>query len=334
MKRSMARWLLLFSLILPVALHAEEPTSLLVSSVLADSSLVAPVASYRYDNGDGTAYRVGISGWTLDGEWSRRRSERHSLVFAVDATPMNARSSNLTYEDGVRTEELDYEHASYRVRGGVRLHPTANARVDLFLVGLQESVDGLPADVMERWERPYGGLEVAYSWRSVRSEQPLISSIDGHDLTVRGEGFLGDREWSRVTLSQQWGKSLGRFHFRQGSSAVLGTGFDFVNASLIGGSWDALGGNAVYGLRYGEIRATNAVTGNAGVDVRFAPNWYVGIRTSAVLSEELVEGYALNVSGTWRTVGFSGGVATVASYGLRESEPLVYAALVVPLHKR
>jgi hypothetical protein len=311
-----------------------EPTSLLVSSVFADSSVVAPVAWYRHGDPNGSAYRIGVSGWTIEGQWTRRRSPAHSLLFAAELTPMNAHNSNRVYQNGKRREELDYDNASYRVGGGVRLHHGDHTHVDILLVGLYESVSGLPAKVVERWEKPYAGLDVNYTFRNVRDARPLISQIDGIELSIRGEGFHGEDNWARIAFSQQWGNTLGRFHLRQGSAAVFGTADDFVNKSLIGGSWDALGGNAVYGLRQGELRAAHALMGNFGADLRVAGTWYVGGRTSILVGQNLIQGYALNVSGSWRTVGFSGGVALAESTGTRTTEPQVYAALIVPLRRR
>ena len=311
-----------------------EPGSLLVSSVFADSSVVAPVVWYRNTGPDGSGYRVGLSGWTIEGQWTGRRSPAHSLLLATELTPVNAHNSNRVYDNGERTEERDYDNASYRLGGGVRFHPGENTHIDVLLVGLHESVDGLSAKDMRRWEKPYAGLDVHYTFRDVSDARPLIAQIDGIELSVRGEGFLGEDNWSRIAVSQQWGTTLGRFHLRQGSAAVFGTAADFVNKSLVGGSWDALGGNAVYGLRQGEIRTGHALMGNFGADLRVAGNWFVGARTSLLVSEDLIQGYALNVSGTWRMFGFSGGVALAESTGDRTTTPHVYAALIVPLYRR
>src|SRR5687768_18159013 len=79
-----------------------EPAALLVSSVFADSSVVAPVVWYRHTSPDGSGYRVGVSGWTIDGQWTRRRSPTHSLLLVTELTPMNARNSNRVYENGER----------------------------------------------------------------------------------------------------------------------------------------------------------------------------------------------------------------------------------------
>lgn len=335
-KRSMITCALLATLLtLGDARAAEpEPTSLLVSSVFADSSVVAPVTWYRYTAPDGSGYRVGISGWTIEGQWKKRRSPMHSLLLVAELTPMNAHNSNRAYEDGDRREDLDYDHASYRVGGGVRLHPGQNTDIDILLVGLYESVSGLSAKDMRRWEKPYAGLDVTYSFRDVRDARPLLSQIEGIELSIRGEGFLGEDNWSRISVSQQWGTTLGRFHLRQGSAAVFGTADDFVNKSLVGGSWDALGGNAVYGLRQGEIRTGHALMGSFGADLRVAGNWYVGGRLSLLVGAHIIQGYALNVSGNWRTFGFSGGVAIAESTGVRTNEPMVYAVLIVPLYRR
>jgi len=344
MQRSAMLCVLFVSFALPASGADEPKPSLLVSSVFADSSVVVPVVSYRHGDPKGIEYRVGVSGWTVDGQWTARRSPLHSLLFAADLTPLNAHNSDRVYEEGERREDLDYENASYRARGGVRFHlgdgttngdsTTDHTTIDVLLVGLYESVSGLSTRAMNRWDRPYAGLEVAYGFRNVRAERPLIAQIDGLEITVRGEGFVGEDEWTRITYSQQWGNTLGRFHLRQGSFAVLGTADDFVNRSLIGGSWDALGGTAVHGLRQGELRTSHGIGGNFGTDVRFAGNWFVGPRLSLLISEDIIQGYALNVSGTWRTVGFSGGVAIAESTDYRRTERQFYAALIVPLYRR
>src|SRR5687768_14091701 len=154
MKRSTIPCVLLVTLLSFVDARAAEPepTSLLVSSVFADSSVVAPVAWYRHTDPDGSGYRVGLSGWTIEGQWNKRRSPVHSLLLAAELTPMNAHNSNRAYEDGERREDLDYEHASYRVGGGVGFHLGDNTRLDVLMVGLYESVDGLSAKDMRRWE--------------------------------------------------------------------------------------------------------------------------------------------------------------------------------------
>lgn len=335
MKRSLVSCVLYVVSLVPAVMFAQSaPQTLVVSSVYADSSVIAPVAWYRHDDGQGRSHRIGLSGWTIEAESLRKRSERISLLFSADATPMNAHNSNRTFEYGERTEHLDYEHASYRARGGVRIRLNEDSHFDVLAVGLYESVSDLPQFVLARWDRPYAGIEVAHTYRAVREEQPLIAQIDGLELTTRAEAFTGEDDWTRVTFEQNWGNTIGRVHLRQGSSAVFGDGLDWVNSPLIGGSWDALGGRAVYGLRHGEIRDTAALSGNFGADVRIGSAFWIGGRASALIGEDLIHGFALNVSGTWRTFGFNGGIARAEAWGDRDTSPEVYAAVIVPLHRK
>src|SRR5688572_15308459 len=85
-----------------VSLPAIAEDRLLVSSAFGDSSLVAPVVRYEVDQDDGTSWAIGISGWTLDGEWTRRLSATRALRFTADATPLNAHNSDHIYVNGDR----------------------------------------------------------------------------------------------------------------------------------------------------------------------------------------------------------------------------------------
>src|SRR5688500_1132759 len=80
MKRTLAVLLLL------AATASAEEKKLLVSSAFADPSLVAPVVRLDVDRGDGTSYAVGLSGWTIDGEWNRQLTQSRALRFTADAT--------------------------------------------------------------------------------------------------------------------------------------------------------------------------------------------------------------------------------------------------------
>ena len=126
-------------------MHARRSRSRLrcwspASSPTPRSSLRWP--GIAYTDPDGSGYRVGVSGWTIEGQWNERRSPMHSLLLAAELTPMNAHNSNRAYEDGERREDLDYDNASYRVGGGVRLSPwRQDTQLDILLVGLYESVE-------------------------------------------------------------------------------------------------------------------------------------------------------------------------------------------------
>lgn len=303
---------------------AAEPEKLLVASVFADSSIAAPVLRYSVDRGDGTSYEIGLSGWTVDGEWTRAFSPSRAWHVAVDATPINAHNSDRIYVNGRRAPELEYDNASYRARGGLRLTHGPRATTDVLLVALYESVD------LPRWDKPYVGVEVAHTYSVQSSSTPLISAFDGIEVTGRAELMAGQENWTRLSVIEQAGRTYGRLHLRQSLTLLHGSSLDVVNRSLAGGSWDALGGTAIYGLRYGELRLERAGIASGGADVRVARNWHVGIRGSVVnTDDQWLHGHALNFAGTWKTIGANFGVGIP-----EDGDAVVYGALIVPLYKR
>jgi hypothetical protein len=320
------------ALILAVlAFPAVAEDRLLVSSAFGDSSIVAPVVRYEVDQDDGTSWAVGLSGWTVDGEWTRRLSATRALRFTADATPLNAHNSDHIYVNGDRAPELEYDNASYRARGGLRFTPSPRHTTDVFLVALQESVEGVSSALAARWNDPYAGVEVAHTYSIRNHSAPLIASFDGIDVTARLEAFTGEESFSRISLIESAGRNYGRFHVRQSLALLHGSSLDVVNRFVAGGSWDSLGGTAVYGLRYGELRLRRALIASGGGDVRVAGNWRVGVRGSYVDGDDgpSTYGHALNASTTWRTIGANFGV------GFPEAgDTIVYGALIVPLYKK
>lgn len=320
---------LAFALFATVSAQAQREV-LVVSSAFADPSIIAPVVRLEVDRGDGISYAAGISGWTIDGEWAKRLSASSSLRLTADATPINAHNSNLMYVNGVRSEQLDFRDASYRLRGGLRFRPGARQTVDVMGVALYEIVGDLPANVEARWERPYAGVEVSHTFSVVKARELLVSAFDGLEITSRAELFAGKRNWSRLSVVEQAGRSLGRFHLRQSVAILDGSSLDAVNQHVAGGSWDALGGTAIYGLRYGQVRTGRALILNGGADMRVGGNWRAGLRGSyADTAEGRTHGYAINASTTWKTNGFNFGVGVD-----EESNVTAYAALIVPLYRR
>lgn len=319
---------LVFLVLAASAAFGAEPQKLLVASVFVDPSIAAPVVRYSVDRGDGTSYALGLSGWTVDGEWTRRLSDSRALRFTADATPLNAHNSDRIYVNGRRAPELEYDNASYRARGGLRWTHSPRSTTDVLLVGLYESVD------LARWDHPYAGVELAHTYSIRNASESLISSFDGIEVTGRAELFAGNESWSRLSVIESAGRSFGRVHLRQSVALLQGSSLDTVNRFLAGGSWDALGGTAIYGLRYGELRLERAVIASGGADVRIGGNWRAGVRGSYVDGDtEATYGHALNVATTWKTIGVNLGVG-IPEKRDGEGDPIVYAALIVPLYKK
>jgi hypothetical protein len=333
------RLTLLMSLLVAAvpALGADERPfrTLLVSGVFADSSVAGPFA--RFSSGDPAAseYQLTLLGWTVDGQWLKHLSASRAIVVSADATPLNAHFSDRIYVDGERAHELTYDAASYRVRAGLRLTPSDRSSTDVLLVGLVEQVDGLDDSSVEGfWDRPFVGVDVTHTYRAIASDRPLTASFDGFAVSVRVEAFTGSTTWSRASASQRSGAQLGNVHLRQSLLVLTGKSLNVVNRFLIGGSWDALGENALYGYRYGEFRVARGVVANVGGDYALSRDWRVGIRGSYLRSDVAdVYGVALNGSKTWKTFGFNMGIG-VPQGAQGRSDAVVYLAVIAPLYAK
>ncbi len=313
-----------------VAGSARAETKLVVSSILVDPSMVAPVVRLYGDRGEGTSYEIGLSGWTIDGEWQKKLTDNRSRVLAVEATPFHAHNSNRIYVSHVLNRDLEYDNAAYRVSAGLRFSRNPASVLDVRLVGLYEDVDRVAEAVADRWSSPYAGINVTQTWSKIRAREPLIASFDGFEAVARGEVFAGKRTWGRVSITESAGRTFGRIHVMQSAAAMFGTGLDVVNRFVVGGSWDTLRGTAVYGLRYGELRLRRGLIGSAGVDYRFAGNWRAGVRGSWVDSDAVTAySRAIHVSTIIRTIGADVGIGRPP-----KGDPIVYATLIIPLYRK
>lgn len=310
-------------------LGADDRT-LLVSGVFADSSIAGPVVRFTTDN-----YSLTLLGGTLEGSWVKRQSKRHGWILSADVTPFNAHLSNRIYVEGKRAHELEYEAASHRIRGGLRLTPTDRTTTDIQLVGLLERITDIDdAAVRSFWEGPFLGLDVSHAYQNFSSESPLIGAFNGFTAAARVEMFTGPETWSRVSIHQRSGRQFGKIHVRQSLLAMSGKNLNVVNRTLIGGSWDVLGETAMYGHRFGEYRVARGVLANAGADYVLPRNWRVGIRASYLRSDVAdLYGRAINVSKIWKTFGFNAGIgAPQARNG--KSEAVFYLAIIAPLYAK
>ena len=335
MRKAHVRVLLLAVLFPAAARLAAEEKSLLVSGVFADSSIVGPVV--RFTTGDATAseYSLTLLGGTLDGQWVKHRSPRRAWLLSADVTPFNAHLSNRIYVEGERAHELEYEAASHRIRAGRRFTPNDSSTTDIQLVGLRERITEVEdAKVRDFWEGPFLGVELSHTYKRVSSENLLIASLNGFAVNARVEAFGGPETWGRVTLSERGGVQAGKVHLRQSVLIAAGKGFNVVNRTLLGGSWDVLGETAVYGHRYGEYRVARAILGSAGADYMLPRNWRAGIRGSYLKSDvDDVYGGALNVSKIWKTFGFNFGVGFPQPRN-GDSKVNAYLSVIAPLYAK
>ena len=327
MKRVLIAGLLL---LLADVTNAAGGETLVVAGVFADSSVAAPYLQLRTDRGR-DEYKLGISGWTVEGSFVRELDRNRALLVSADATPLNAHSSEYIYIDGDRAKDLEYENASYRLRGGLRFAHGQRSHTDVQLAALVEQLgEEVDPDLAAFWDDPHAGLDIAYAYSHRTNESPLVSAWDGLELGLRGEVYSGQETWSRIQATEAAAKTRGRLHFRQSVSLMAGDSLNTVNRFLPGGSWDALGASALYGFRYAEYRVDRALIASGGIDYLLPRNWRVGLRASCMRSNvENRCGHALNASTTWKTVGVNIGAGFAP-----DRDPILYAAVVAPLYRR
>ncbi|HJQ36244.1 MAG TPA: hypothetical protein VKB93_03805 [Thermoanaerobaculia bacterium] len=308
-----------------------QDRALLVSGVFADSSIVGPAVRFSTKDSKGGEWLLTLLGSSLDAQFVKHRSARRAWIVSADSTPVNAHLSNRIYVEGERAHELEYEAASHRLRAGMRFTPNDSSTTDIQFVGLLEEITDIEdATVRNFWEGPFYGIDASHTYKKFSSESPLVAAFTGFLVNVRAELFGGPETWSRLTVSQRSGVQVGTIHLRQSVLVMGSRNLNVVSRSLVGGSWDVLGENALYGHRYGEYRVARGVVANAGADYGLPRNWRAGIRASYLNSDIADEyGSAVNVSKIWRTFGVNFGV------GFAESrDPVVYFALVAPLYAR
>jgi hypothetical protein len=319
----------IFLLLSAVASGTHAGETLLVSGALSDPSMAAPLLHWKVTGDDGQSWRLGLTGWTMDGGWTKPVGAGRMIVLSAEATPIHAHNSNRMYQDGKRVGSMEYENSAYRVGAGIRFAQSESATAEASLVALYERIAGVddPA-VVAFWKRPYTGFELTHSFSRTTARIPLIAAFDGIETDVRVEQLFGRENWTRVHVSGTAARTFGRVHLRQSLTAMSGRSLNVVNRFLAGGSWDVLGGDAVYGSRYGEFRVRRAAIASSGADWLLPRHWRVGVRGSLMRSDVAnTYGQAINASTTWRTFGFNFGVGKS-----QRGSAVTYASIVAPLY--
>jgi hypothetical protein len=296
--------------------------------VLVEPGQAAPVLELRSVAANGNVWALGINGWTLAADIERPVEKGRRAFASLSATPYDAHSSRRVYQDGVRARDLEFDAASYLLRGGLRLRESERATTEIAAVaGREVAGDGAPSSLREAWRSPFAGVTWTQRYRRVTADDPFAARIHGIDLGLLAEVYGGRRMWSRVTLSETAGRPAGAFHLRQSAMLFAGSGIDRVNAFSIGGSWDVLGPSAVYGTHYAEYRPSRGVVVNGGADYRIAPSWELGARISAFGAPSIARyGSALQTTIHFRGMRLTAGAAKPFG-GSGANHPIAYAVL-------
>ena len=318
-----------------IATGARAETRLITAAVVAEPGQAAPAVSMRTISANGNMWDIGISGWTLSAGIERPIERGLRVIGSVAATPYNANSSTRIYEGGDRATALEYDAASYSARGGVRIRHNERSITELqLLVGHDVIGDDAPRTLSDDWDTPYAGAIGMHRYRRITAEDPFTMRIEGLDVTMRAETYGGaGRSWSRVTVSQTAGRTFGGTHLQQSTMLLAGANLDRVSSFLLGGSWDALGPEAIYGRRYAEYRVTRGVIANGAADRALNERWTLGGRVSAFRAPDITSyGAALQTNVRARGLRITAGVA-VPFGGSGEHPVMLYGSVATAIFR-
>jgi hypothetical protein len=251
------------------------------AALLYETGQLAPVVELRSVAEDGATWRGGISGWTLSLTREKPVDRGRRLILGITATPYNAHSSRRIYVDGRREQALEFDDAAFTARAGMRIRQGEHASIEpAFVIGIERLGAQAPRTLRDMWRSPYAGGQLTERLRFITADDPLLGRIDGLDAALTLEAYRGNRTWTRAMLAATAGRRFGRVHVQQTLAAFSGSNLDTVSAFLLGGSWDQLGPQAIYGRRYAELRVKNGVNANTSLDFALTETLDLGVRGS------------------------------------------------------
>src|SRR5262245_19338384 len=268
--------------VLCAAAARAENLRIVSAALLYETGLLAPSIELRSVAEDGASWRTGINGWTFGLDRERLLDGGRRLTVGMTVTPYNAHSSRRMFLQGTRVRDVEFNDAAVTASAGLRIRQGDHASIEpAIVVGKEWIGDNAASAVRDAWRKPYAGVAVAQRVRFVTADDPLAARLEGVDVTSRLEAYRGDRTWTRATITERAGTTIGRLHLHQSLAAFGGSELDTVSAFLVGGGWDLLGPFAVVGRRYAEFRLNRGIIGNGGADVAVGRGFALGVRGSA-----------------------------------------------------
>ncbi|MBM2811372.1 MAG: hypothetical protein HW416_2131 [Chloroflexi bacterium] len=311
---------------------AAQVTTFVANVGYQSPALVAPAVFLSSSAASGArVWTVGIAGFTLSADLTKRTSPTVAMVLRAEATPVNANSSRYVYRDGRRDPALGFRDRTVRLSAGLRVQGSARWRMDVRVIGLYESVAGVAdSTVVARWRAPYVGLGIETNYSRVVSDDVFNARWDGFKAAGSAAGFLGSQPWWKSQLSFGWGRQVGRVNLRGRAWFLLGHNLDVVNQHLVGGCWDLTESPPLYGYHYAEFRVDRGGVLAGGVDLRLAGDWELGLRVGYLTSPaRSTYGEAVRLSTIWSGIRLHFGVGLPAASLFRggAEAPLVFAGV-------
>jgi hypothetical protein len=282
-------------------------------------------------------WTLGLTGWTLSGDWRGTSTPRRRWHLFARATPTNAYSSNRIYLAGRRVRAAEFRAAAFEIGAGTEVRHRRGWTGGYRAVATHDAIraPAMPA-IEDFWARPFVGVEVAEQYERVTSEDFLGARWDGVKVGGAVRVMTGAHTWSRAAAHVRAGKRAGRL-FATGELDVFGGhSLNTVSATLVGGSWDLPAPHLLTGYRYGEFRRTHGAVLGGGLDLRLRGSWQVGVRTGCLTGGgQNRAGTALQLATVWQGIVMNGGVAFPGS-GDRavERRPVLFATMTAAVLRR
>jgi hypothetical protein len=286
-----------------------DPVVLALQAYYESPQLFAPAMYLVLPDANGS---LGLSqvGWTtrVDGEWRQRK--HLALVGSAELTPFRAQSSNLFYDDdGREIDSADFRDTELAASWGLALR-TNRVQSKLRFLVRKHWLDGLPAATSEMWRRPYAGPDFTLSYSALRSDDLYLARFQGLKAQLHAGALLGQTPFVQGEAWASYGERIGPFFALGGARAVYVSQGNLISRWLLGGSWDALAGQALFGHPFARYRVERAATAFVRLDWDATRSFSLGIRgAAAVMPGEAHHGEAAVLVLDWAGVVSSAGLA-------------------------
>lgn len=300
-------WLVLLCLGLARASTARADPVVVAAQVFYESpQLFAPALIVALPNENGY-FRFSQAGWTTRAEGERRQTLHWSLVGAAELTPLRAQSSNLFYEGGREDDSRDFRDTALTGSWGLA-YRAPHVRSELRFVLHKQWLEGLPAATAAMWRSPYTGADGLVRYENLSGEDLYRARTRGLRAEARAQGLTGQTPFVLAEASLGYGGRAGPLFFLGGARAVYVSQGNLVSRWLLGGSWDALGAQALFGHPFAEYRVERAATGILRLDLEATRALSFGLRGAAALMPEGTHhGEAAVVYLDWASITFNAG---------------------------
>jgi hypothetical protein len=263
---------------------AEDPLTIALGAAGESGTvIVAPTVYIRAPLNDRHLLWASQIGWTSSLGYQALLSRHATFLAELRGTPWRANLADVAFQDGGLTEEGTFEAAQLLGDVGIRFSGESEHRAELAFAIFHPFVEGLEAATLDRWNTFHIGARIHLRAAWLRSDDPLRGRSDGLSLRADVRGFLGSSPWVDARLAVQAGRRWGRLFLSGSLSGFYITSADAFSRLPVGGSWDALGADAVYGFPLGAYRLASGGVASLRSDFLLFGPLELGLRGSALV---------------------------------------------------